>query len=678
MKEKNVGIGHLATRKERGITLIALVITIILIVILAGVAISLVVGDKGIATKARMGANNYNKAKELEQAKLDLLGTYTDYYTSGSGTYAEYLAQYYSNKDWVNSAQVIEEDGQTKILIETKDGYEMKVNVDNSRATAEIDESSYTKINYDATIIYNANGGEGTMDSQAARINRRIKLKNNSFTREGYAFIGWSLSADGEVITDNELVISSAETNVYAKWAESYTISFNGNGGAGEMDSIQVVKGNTITLPTNTYTKEGTEIFIGWKVGSTSYTDRQQVTVNSNMEFVAQWAEGYIVTLDSNNGTGQKQEVGVVRNSSITLPNNTYTNGNKHFYRWNTAPDGNGAQFKNGASITPTADMTLYVQWIEAIGGNDLYSIVKDNVFENDRVYYAAVNNEIYGMHVYNTLGDLEITSATEYGSINDVAHLDSTTNTVVQASNMVVLKVNGDLNITSTGKLTAFHDESYGGPKGMLIYVTGTLTNEGEISMTARGAYAEGQNVYLFKNADGSYEYIPANKDVATARLPGDGGRGFYNRDWTNRYSRGGYATSYSGGTGGWSSYGNLHWSNEPSDIGGSGGTSSGASGAGNPSGGTGGTIIIYANTFSNSNSINSNGSTGGGGNFCAGGGSGAGSINIFAINISSKGSISVSGGTGGSCNGQRAPSGALGQISIGLINSDTYVSYE
>ena len=44
-----------------------------------------------------------------------------------------------------------------------------------------------------------------------------------------------------------------------------------------------------------------------------------------------------------------------------------------------------------------------------------------------------------------------------------------------------------------------------------MIVYCTGTLINNGTISMTARGAKAEGQNVYLFKNLDGSFEYVPA-----------------------------------------------------------------------------------------------------------------------------------------------------------------------
>ena len=68
-----------------------------------------------------------------------------------------------------------------------------------------------------------------------------------------------------------------------------------------------------------------------------------------------------------------------------------------------------------------------------------------------------------------------------------------------------------GDLSIQEGTKLTSYTSkDGYGGPKGMLIYCTGTIINNGEISMTARGAKAEGQNVYLWKNATGNYEYVP------------------------------------------------------------------------------------------------------------------------------------------------------------------------
>lgn len=44
-----------------------------------------------------------------------------------------------------------------------------------------------------------------------------------------------------------------------------------------------------------------------------------------------------------------------------------------------------------------------------------------------------------------------------------------------------------------------------------MIIYCTGELINNGTISMTARGAKAEGEDVYLWKNGKKNYEYIPA-----------------------------------------------------------------------------------------------------------------------------------------------------------------------
>lgn len=80
-------------------------------------------------------------------------------------------------------------------------------------------------------------------------------------------------------------------------------------------------------------------------------------------------------------------------------------------------------------------------------------------------------------------------------------------------ARNMVVLKVNGNLTIDEGITLTACKsDDGYGGPKGLLIYCTGKLTNNGTISMTARGAKAEGENVFLWENANGTYEFVPSN----------------------------------------------------------------------------------------------------------------------------------------------------------------------
>lgn len=65
-------------KNKNGITLIALVITIIVLLILAGVSISLVTGDNGIATKAREASSQTQIAKEQEEKDLQKIYNFID------------------------------------------------------------------------------------------------------------------------------------------------------------------------------------------------------------------------------------------------------------------------------------------------------------------------------------------------------------------------------------------------------------------------------------------------------------------------------------------------------------------------------------------------------------------------------------------------------------------------
>lgn len=57
-------------KKEKGITLVALIITIIVLIILAGVTISLVVDDNGIIQKSKNAKTNMLNAQNLENEQL--------------------------------------------------------------------------------------------------------------------------------------------------------------------------------------------------------------------------------------------------------------------------------------------------------------------------------------------------------------------------------------------------------------------------------------------------------------------------------------------------------------------------------------------------------------------------------------------------------------------------------
>ena len=73
-------------RKQKGITLIALVITIIVLIILAGVSINLVLGENGIVSKAKKAKENTELAKVEEETRLNELAKQIEEETSGGTT----------------------------------------------------------------------------------------------------------------------------------------------------------------------------------------------------------------------------------------------------------------------------------------------------------------------------------------------------------------------------------------------------------------------------------------------------------------------------------------------------------------------------------------------------------------------------------------------------------------
>ena len=63
------------TKEAKGITLIALVITIIVLLILAGVTIATLTGDNGILTQANDAKTNTNNSKIKEQIQLEAVAS---------------------------------------------------------------------------------------------------------------------------------------------------------------------------------------------------------------------------------------------------------------------------------------------------------------------------------------------------------------------------------------------------------------------------------------------------------------------------------------------------------------------------------------------------------------------------------------------------------------------------
>ncbi len=327
----------------------------------------------------------------------------------------------------------------------------------------------------------------------------------------------------------------------------------------------------------------------------------------------------------------------------------------------------------NGATETLDVEITDVLESSSLLEG-----ISKIQYSGVQKVKVKGETEEQHSLNVIMHKGDLTLDGQTqirgatltdkiyEFGSQEDVATNGN------QAKNTVVLKVDGNLTINKDVMLTAVKSGvGYGGPKGMIVYCTGTLSNQGTISMTARGAYADGQNVYLWKNKDGSYETVPAvgasggegyvnnqvnvgmngkrGQDGSNRKTGGgaSGGSTFGDEGGSLNVLRGGNGTSYSGGVGSGAINANgkgVTSGNLVSDNGGTGGAGrvhrdfaswaarTAAGGTGNPGGmgithvgnssldgienatykgndGTGGLLVIYADEYQNNGKVEANG---------------------------------------------------------------------
>lgn len=168
-------------------------------------------------------------------------------------------------------------------------------------------------------------------------------------------------------------MLSAVYSPVYLKavWETepvNYTLSYNANGGSGSMSSQTVTEGQAAKLKTNTFTKAG-YYFTGWNTradgSGTSYSDGAYATFYGNTTLYAQWQKyaDPVITFDKNDGSGTTVTQTVPYGESATLNANNFTRTGYTFSGWNTKADGSGTAYGDGASISPSSNVTLYAQW---------------------------------------------------------------------------------------------------------------------------------------------------------------------------------------------------------------------------------------------------------------------------------------------------------------------------
>lgn len=276
-------------------------------------------------------------------------------------------------------------------------------NVSNSEYTYNgqglLQKETYTSSSFNVTNIIEYTYDERNRITLETETDSNGNVYTNQYVYDDYGII----QRINRTTTDSTIVMSYEgyywfyfEDSVTDPIVSSAEITFNANGGTGSMASISVDTNDLITLPKNTFTKDG-YAFAGWATTSTGtvvYQDQATCTMVTGTQYTlyAIWTTvDYQITYVLNSGTNNENNPAEydVTDETVTLKDPTragYTfngwysdssfsvacnsipagsTGNKTFYASWTAHETTIMLNANGGSISKTAISVTYGEPID-------------------------------------------------------------------------------------------------------------------------------------------------------------------------------------------------------------------------------------------------------------------------------------------------------------------------
>ena len=238
-------------KNQKGITLIALVVTIIVLLILAGISINALAGQNGILSRAIKAKNDSDAASDLEYLQVEATSELMDYY-QGNDTKSEddyildkwnsgknskikvnkidktvtYNGKVYAMSDIIGSESEkskINDSNMTQITISTATKEEDKEMLSSGKVRLIVEEENKMKA-YIPNGFYYVTGKPST-----GMVISDIYGDDDKNTKGGNQFVWVPCSTDtsATAATDNGTTVTYEEVNGLAKtWREKYT----GNG----------------------------------------------------------------------------------------------------------------------------------------------------------------------------------------------------------------------------------------------------------------------------------------------------------------------------------------------------------------------------------------------------------------------------------------------------------------
>lgn len=222
------------------------------------------------------------------------------------------------------------------------------------------DTTVYAKWVKKPIVSFNKNGHGTAPASQTVELNGKA-VKPADPTAEGYVFRGWYTTAACTTEFDFNTPIT-ADTTLYAKWNETYTVTFN-VGDHGTAPTAQTVEnGGKATRPENPTAK-------GWRFDGW-YTDERctarydfDKAVTANTTLYAKWTQLFTLTFETNGGT-KIDSVEAPDGSLVYLGSYKPTKSGYYFVGWYT--DKNLTRASRVGYVRMDGNKTVYAKFAVA------------------------------------------------------------------------------------------------------------------------------------------------------------------------------------------------------------------------------------------------------------------------------------------------------------------------
>lgn len=250
------------------------------------------------------------------------------------------------------------------------------------------------------TLTYNNNGGSGSPSAQSATVynattSYTFTLSSTKPTRTGYTFLGWSTSsgATSASYSSGGTITLSNSSTLYAVWQiNTWTVSYNANGGSGAPSNQTKTYGQTLTLSSTKPTRSG-YTFVGWGTSASDttvdYNAGGSYTANAAITLYAIWSKTIILSYNANNGSGApSSQSATIYNAttsySFTVSSTKPTRAGYKFLGWSTSSTATSATYSSGSTITLSDSVTLYAVW-------EVYGLLR--IGDKSYIPYAYYNS---------------------------------------------------------------------------------------------------------------------------------------------------------------------------------------------------------------------------------------------------------------------------------------------